>query len=77
MNLGVVNLDIINWTCHSHIHTEISNKSWITSRYDIQRRSLCYGHKFGSHQYISHNCIIVMRSLSDMGMVNKASNSNI
>lgn len=76
MNLGVVNLDIINWTCRSHIYTEISNRSWIFSRYDIHR-SLCYGHKFRSHQYISDNCIIVMKSLSDMGMVNKTSNSNI
>lgn len=46
-------------------HTRISDRSWITSRCDIQTKSLCYGHKFQSHQHISDNCIIVMRSLSD------------
>lgn len=50
-------------------HTRISDRSGITSRCDIQTKSLCYTYKFQSHEHISDNCIIVMRSPSDMGMV--------
>lgn len=30
MKFGLINLDIINQTCHSHTQMEIQNSSWVT-----------------------------------------------